>query len=710
METHTPGPQPAARKLIPAPPSPVSLDGIHWSSMSCSEPEPDTCRMSHSPPLSDFSHGNDAGYVQLPSPDCNMGRPLVYLGSFLGLLCAVGGVATATFVLAGGPHDDEEDLPSAYEMRRYADELMRHSNEFAKFRTTPTPTPPQPASEARPARKQAATRGRFPPIWRDRPVTTVLTSDTTGHRTTPLPRTPFSTSRGAEASGSNTKAVGSERPLTTGSDTKASAATAETQSGGKVKSIESGGVSTDVNPDVTTSNRPRGLLAALPLPTKVYGPALIWTVLLDNPPFLCKLYIMRCDLCENLSAIPRPRSLLCLVEGSGVRQGPPLHECSHLILGDQVFDFLQKVIRPARRGSGDREPLPMTTAAMAEQVRALRSESAPGIRLLAGLRSLEVENAYVRLWSNRSGLAASANLAYEWVRRAGLDGIALTNLVVGRHTVDVYVNFLKRLRALFREDYLIVFGFFHRESHEHDHTYTEDAIRTIVRLCSFTVFEAHDARPRPCRSFVMNALDGYRNAISNATIVSSLAVIRRLGVPRDQTCVSMSLAVMRFLLYDRPRRLGQVCHNYFPEAYSMHCREWTEIRYERGAVANTALAHRRAMAVAEIMDSFDNETTLAHKVAALVRNSGIPCVAVYNVELDDATGICESVTPYSRLTAVATALRGTTLTKRTTAKPKSTLRKAIEAVNGTEPSETTVGRHRHKVRRRVLVAVKKRRH
>ncbi|XP_049523032.1 uncharacterized protein LOC119452720 [Dermacentor silvarum] len=277
----------------------------------------------------------------------------------------------------------------------------------------------------------------------------------------------------------------------------------------------------------------------------------------------------------------------------------------------------------------------MTTAAMAEQVRALRSESAPGIRLLAGLRSLEVENAYVRLWSNRSGLAASANLAYEWVRRAGLDGIALTNLVVGRHTVDVYVNFLK---------------------------------------------------------------------------VSSLAVIRRLGVPRDQTCVSMSLAVMRFLLYDRPRRLGQVCHNYFPEAYSMHCREWTEIRYERGAVANTALAHRRAMAVAEIMDSFDNETTLAHKVAALVRNSGIPCVAVYNVELDDATGICESVTPYSRLTAVATALRGTTLTKRTTAKPKSTLRKAIEAVNGTEPSETTVGRHRHKVRRRVLVAVKKRRH
>ncbi|XP_054923628.1 uncharacterized protein [Dermacentor andersoni] len=256
----------------------------------------------------------------------------------------------------------------------------------------------------------------------------------------------------------------------------------------------------------------------------------------------------------------------------------------------------------------------MTTAAMAEQVRALRSESAPGLRLLVGLRPLDVENTYVRLWSNRSGLAASANLAYEWVRRAGLDGIALTNLVVGRHTVDAYVNFLKRLRALFREDYLIVFGFFHRESHEHDHAYTENAIRTIVRLCSFTVFEAHDVRPRPCRSFVMNALDEYRYAISNATIMSSLAVIRRLGVPRDQTCVSMSLAVMRFLLYDQPRRFGQVCHNYFPESYSMHCREWTEIRYERGAVANTALVHRRAVAVAEIMDSFDNETTLARKV------------------------------------------------------------------------------------------------
>ncbi|XP_049274002.1 uncharacterized protein LOC119400960 [Rhipicephalus sanguineus] len=278
----------------------------------------------------------------------------------------------------------------------------------------------------------------------------------------------------------------------------------------------------------------------------------------------------------------------------------------------------------------------MTTAAMAEQVRALRAEAAPGIRLLAGLRSLEVENAYVRLWSNRSGVAASANLAYEWVRRAGLDGIALTNLVVGRHTVDVYVDFLK---------------------------------------------------------------------------VSSLATIRRLGVPRSQTCVSISLAVMRFLLYDRPRRLGQVCHNYFPEAYSMHCREWTEIRYERGAVANTALVHRRAMAVAEIMDSFDNETTLAHKVKALVRNAGIPCVAAYNVELDDATGICESETPYSRLTAVATALRGTTLTKRTTAAPpKPVPRKAIaKGHSAAETSPTVAPHHRHRMRKRVLVAVKKKR-
>ncbi|KAH7942881.1 hypothetical protein HPB52_002058 [Rhipicephalus sanguineus] len=672
MEALTPSPQPAERKLIPAPNSPASLEGIHWSSISCSEQ--DTCRMSHSPPSSECSHDNDAGYVflirlsyrrqdsaaldkvsKLPSPDCNLGRPLVYLGSFLGLLCAVGGVATATFVLSGGPHDsdmniepiataritagpsrmlspkpdDDEDLPSAYEMRRY---------EFAKFRTNQTTAPPA-VSESRPAKKHVASRGSYRPIWRDQPATTVPATGTTARGTTA--QTPFSSGGGTEAPDTDTNAVGSERPLTTGSDKKASSSTAtEVQSDGRVKSIESGGVSTDVNSDDTPNDRPRGLLAALPLPTKMHGPG--------------------------------PRSLLCLVEGGGVRPGPPLHECSHLILGDQVLDLLQKVIRPARRGSGDREPLPMTTAAMAEQVRALRAEAAPGIRLLAGLRSLEVENAYVRLWSNRSGVAASANLAYEWVRRAGLDGIALTNLVVGRHTVDVYVDFLKRLRALFREDYLIVFGFFHRESHEHDHTYTENAIRTIV---------------------------------------SSLATIRRLGVPRSQTCVSISLAVMRFLLYDRPRRLGQVCHNYFPEAYSMHCREWTEIRYERGAVANTALVHRRAMAVAEIMDSFDNETTLAHKVKALVRNAGIPCVAAYNVELDDATGICESETPYSRLTAVATALRGTTLTKRTTAAPpKPVPRKAIaKGHSAAETSPTVAPHHRHRMRKRVLVAVKKKR-
>ncbi|KAM7297367.1 uncharacterized protein ISCGN_022519 [Ixodes scapularis] len=96
---------------------------------------------------------------------------------------------------------------------------------------------------------------------------------------------------------------------------------------------------------------------------------------------------------------------------------------------------------------------------------------------------------------------------------------------------------------------------------------------------------------------------------------SSLAKLKRLGGGRGSGCVSLTLSVTRFLLYDHPRRLGQVCHNYFPEPFATHCREWTEVRYEKDAVANTALVHKRAMAVAEIMDTFDNETTLADKAS-----------------------------------------------------------------------------------------------
>lgn len=80
---------------------------------------------------------------------------------------------------------------------------------------------------------------------------------------------------------------------------------------------------------------------------------------------------------------------------------------------------------------------------MAEQMRSLRSETSPELKILTGLRALEVENVYLSLWSNRSGLAACANLVYEWVRRAGLDGVALINLAVGRHNIDTYVDFLK---------------------------------------------------------------------------------------------------------------------------------------------------------------------------------------------------------------------------------------------------------------------------
>ncbi|KAK8765181.1 hypothetical protein V5799_032209 [Amblyomma americanum] len=275
--------------------------------------------------------------------------------------------------------------------------------------------------------------------------------------------------------------------------------------GNGIKVIESGGISSDTTSS-STDGRRRGLLA-LPLPTKVYGPG--------------------------------PRSLLCLVAGGGVRRGPPLRECSHLVLGDQMLDLQHRVIKPAWRASGNRDPLPMTSAAVAEQVRALRMEAAPGIRVLVGLRSLDVENSYLRLWASRSGLASTANLAYEWLRRTGLDGIALTNLVVGRHTVDIYVQFLK--------------------------------------------------------------------------------------------------------------------------------------------------------------------------VSALVQRSEVSCVAVYNVEMDDATGVCETETPYSRLSAVATALRGATLKKSTITTAAPTRRTKLVTTSPTPPSPMmAAASRRRKVLKRVSKAVRRR--
>ncbi|XP_077491612.1 uncharacterized protein LOC144102172 [Amblyomma americanum] len=332
MEPLTGSPKPAVRRLLPGPPSPVSLEGIRWSSMSCSEspPEYDSHSPSHSlSPASDFFHG-DAKDVQLPSPECNMGRPLVYLGSVLGLLCAVGGVATATFVLSGGGRDEEEDLPSAYEMRRYADELMRHSNDFARFRRTPVPPPSTVTStEVR----KAFGFGRSPPIWRDRPATTTISLGTT-----PLQEATTESSSLFTGWRSSEDALHEMREDTVASRGRASEETEwplpnfeavsmprsagfeQTRSkaksrGSGIKVIESGGISSDTT-STSTGGRRRGLLA-LPLPTKVYGPG--------------------------------PRSLLCLVAGGGVRRGPPLRECSHLVLGDQVLDLQHRVIKPAWR-------------------------------------------------------------------------------------------------------------------------------------------------------------------------------------------------------------------------------------------------------------------------------------------------------------------------------------------------------------------------
>ncbi|EEC06485.1 hypothetical protein IscW_ISCW003486 [Ixodes scapularis] len=87
----------------------------------------------------------------------------------------------------------------------------------------------------------------------------------------------------------------------------------------------------------------------------------------------------------------------------------------------------------------------MGAAAVAEKMRFLRSQGGPkGVRLLVGLRSLDVENVYLGLWKgNGSALVAHANLVYEWLRDADLDGLALLNLAVGRDNVDVYAGFLK---------------------------------------------------------------------------------------------------------------------------------------------------------------------------------------------------------------------------------------------------------------------------
>ncbi|XP_064478742.1 uncharacterized protein LOC135392045 isoform X2 [Ornithodoros turicata] len=345
------------------------------------------------------------------------------------------------------------------------------------------------------------------------------------------------------------------------------------------------------------------------------------------------------------------RPLVCVVSANS--NLPPLTECTHLILSDHVLDLLRRVVRPAAPArNSDAVATPFGS-----RLRNIRSQS-PSLKILAGLRALEVESLYLRQWGNGSSLAAHVNLLYEWLRRVRLDGLAILGVSVGRHTVQLYAEFFRKLRALFREDFLIAFGFLHREDHAHDFFRTEDALKTFLGLCDLVVIESHDARPRPCRSFIVNPLGPYRGAVADVTVRSSLQKLRRLGPLSPNTgCVSLSLGVYRFLLYEPPRRLGQVCHNYFPEPFSMHCREWTEIRYDKEAVANTAVVHKRPPTVAEILDSFDNETTLANKVAALLRESTGVCLALYHVELDDERGFCESQTPYSRLRAVTSAMR-----------------------------------------------------
>ncbi|XP_077491618.1 uncharacterized protein LOC144102179 [Amblyomma americanum] len=203
--------------------------------------------------------------------------------------------------------------------------------DFAKFRTTPAP-PPSTVTSTEPMKATAL--GRFPPIWRDRPATTISLGTTPLQEAT-TERSSLSTrwhsyngalyemrqdptaSQGrmsGETEGPLPNFEAVSMPRSTGFEQTQSKAKSR---GNGIKVIESGGIGSGTTSS-STDGRRRGLLA-LPLPTKVYGPG--------------------------------PRSLLCLVAGGGVRRGPPLRECSHLVLGDQVLDLQHRVIKPAWRGN-----------------------------------------------------------------------------------------------------------------------------------------------------------------------------------------------------------------------------------------------------------------------------------------------------------------------------------------------------------------------
>ncbi|XP_064479688.1 uncharacterized protein LOC135393026 [Ornithodoros turicata] len=353
----------------------------------------------------------------------------------------------------------------------------------------------------------------------------------------------------------------------------------------------------------------------------------------------------------NITGNQSGRSLVCLF--ADTFEGDfPAHLCSHLVFMDAVLDLDTRIIRPNSAEQG--RPV---FQRFIGQSRELHPRT--GTKFLVSLWDARVQDTYQELFRDWSRATQVAGFAEAWLRRAGLDGLALVNLPFKSSNAYDLLGIFKALRAVLGGEFMLIFGF-HRVSSKKMELSTEKALRDITRITNFTFLETHDARPYNCRVFLPNA---YRSLPEDEAgfsitreLIWSAGSVHLYPLEERRLCVTLSVAAFRFVLHATTSLgPGSRCYSYYAASFRQHCPDQNEngSTYDDAAMSLWWKVSNMGPPRATRLEAFDSADSIRHKLNLLLDEFPQLCVALYHADLEDYRGTCDNHgEPFARISAV----------------------------------------------------------